>query len=94
MEELQKAIQENIPKSLQEEFYEYLNNPTEEKKEELVNKMANDKDFNTKWRNSHTPWKRIKKIGRNDLCPCGSGLKYKKCTCEEYHNDATIGWVI
>ena len=56
--------------------------------------MANDKDFNTKWRNSHTPWKRIKKIGRNDLCPCGSGLKYKKCTCEEYHNDATIGWVI
>ena len=19
------------------------------------------------------------KIGRNDLCPCGSGLKYKKC---------------
>ena len=20
-----------------------------------------------------------KKIGRNDLCPCGSGKKYKKC---------------
>ncbi|MDE2060711.1 MAG: SEC-C domain-containing protein, partial [candidate division NC10 bacterium] len=20
-----------------------------------------------------------KKIGRNDLCPCGSGRKYKKC---------------
>jgi len=20
-----------------------------------------------------------KKIGRNELCPCGSGLKYKKC---------------
>lgn len=19
------------------------------------------------------------KIGRNDLCPCGSGIKYKKC---------------
>ncbi|WP_408627122.1 SEC-C metal-binding domain-containing protein [Azospira inquinata] len=19
------------------------------------------------------------KIGRNDLCPCGSGMKYKKC---------------
>ena len=27
MEELQKAIQENIPESLQEEFNEYLNNP-------------------------------------------------------------------
>lgn len=25
------------------------------------------------------------KIGRNDLCPCGSGLKWKKCTCPEYH---------
>ncbi len=22
---------------------------------------------------------RIMKIGRNDLCPCGSGKKYKKC---------------
>ncbi|UAN00083.1 SEC-C domain-containing protein [Polaribacter litorisediminis] len=21
----------------------------------------------------------IKKIGRNELCPCGSGKKYKKC---------------
>ncbi|EHZ7795103.1 SEC-C domain-containing protein [Listeria monocytogenes] len=20
-----------------------------------------------------------KKLGRNDRCPCGSGLKYKKC---------------
>ncbi|MEG2395087.1 MAG: SEC-C metal-binding domain-containing protein, partial [Ruthenibacterium sp.] len=25
------------------------------------------------------------KIGRNDPCPCGSGLKWKKCTCEQYH---------
>jgi len=21
----------------------------------------------------------VKKIGRNDSCPCGSGKKYKKC---------------
>jgi len=21
----------------------------------------------------------VTKIGRNDPCPCGSGLKYKKC---------------
>ena len=27
----------------------------------------------------------VKKIGRNDPCPCGSGLKWKKCTCPEYH---------
>ena len=27
------------------------------------------------------------KIGRNDPCPCGSGLKWNKCTCKEYHPD-------
>ena len=27
------------------------------------------------------------KIGRNDPCPCGSGLKWKKCTCKEYHDN-------
>ena len=29
---------------------------------------------------------KVVKIGRNDLCPCGSGLKWKKCTCKEYHS--------
>ena len=28
---------------------------------------------------------RVIKIGRNDPCPCGSGLKWKKCTCAKYH---------
>ena len=27
------------------------------------------------------------KIGRNDPCPCGSGRKWKKCTCAQYHPD-------
>ena len=31
--------------------------------------------------------KKVVKIGRNDPCPCGSGLKWKKCTCAEYHKD-------
>ncbi len=30
---------------------------------------------------------KVSKIGRNDLCPCGSGLKWKKCTCKEYHDN-------
>ena len=34
--------------------------------------------------NTKTPAK-VMKIGRNDPCPCGSGLKWKKCTCKEYH---------
>ena len=33
------------------------------------------------------PVKKSTKIGRNDPCPCGSGLKWKKCTCPEYHPD-------
>ena len=33
------------------------------------------------------PVKKVVKIGRNDPCPCGSGLKWKKCTCETYHKD-------
>ena len=28
---------------------------------------------------------KVTKIGRNDPCPCGSGLKWKKCNCAEYH---------
>ena len=28
---------------------------------------------------------RVIKIGRNDPCPCGSGLKWKKCTCAKFH---------
>jgi len=29
---------------------------------------------------------KVTKIGRNDPCPCGSGLKWKKCECKEYHS--------
>ena len=31
------------------------------------------------------PVRKAQKIGRNDPCPCGSGLKWKKCTCAQYH---------
>ncbi len=31
------------------------------------------------------PVKKVVKIGRNDPCPCGSGLKWKKCACPQYH---------
>ena len=33
------------------------------------------------------PVKKGKKIGPNDPCPCGSGKKFKKCTCAEYHSE-------
>ena len=31
------------------------------------------------YKNRHTPKIREHNIGRNDPCPCGSGLKFKKC---------------
>ena len=31
------------------------------------------------------PVKKGVQIGRNDPCPCGSGKKWKKCDCAEYH---------
>ena len=35
--------------------------------------------FVTNERNRYTYKRKEKKIGRNDLCSCGSGKKYKKC---------------
>lgn len=36
------------------------------------------KEIHEQWKNSKTMVNE-QKIGRNDLCPCGSGKKYKKC---------------
>ena len=35
--------------------------------------------------------RKVQKIGRNDPCPCGSGLKWKKCTCAQYHPEGSNG---
>ena len=43
---------------------------------EEVNKVTGTNKDDTV---SKGPIKKAKKIGRNDLCPCGSGLKYKNC---------------
>lgn len=32
--------------------------------------------------------KRLNKVGRNDACPCGSGLKYKKCCFDNEVSEA------
>ena len=34
---------------------------------------------------------KVTKLGRNDPCPCGSGLKWKMCTCKEYHDNCFRG---
>lgn len=58
-------------------------NSKQEKLEGIKGILSNE-DFGRMWMKMHTPWvRRSKKIGRNELCPCGSGLKYKKCKCYE-----------
>ena len=46
-----------------------------ERKETTKNIQTNDPDKGS----SKSQPKRVKKVGRNDLCPCGSGQKYKQC---------------
>ncbi|MBD0285302.1 MAG: SEC-C domain-containing protein [Flavisolibacter sp.] len=41
--------------------------------------IRNEVDKGTLFYSSSQPFKKEEKIGRNDPCPCGSGLKYKKC---------------
>ena len=46
-----------------------------ERKETTKNIQTNDPDKGS----SKSQPKRVKKVGRNDPCPCGSGKKYKQC---------------
>ena len=48
--------------------------------EQLKNFVAKNKKKKEETKKKNIPFKRsIKKIGRNELCPCGSGKKYKRC---------------
>ena len=46
-----------------------------ERKEVVKQKLTNESDTSI----INQPKINKKKIGRNDLCPCGSGKKYKQC---------------
>jgi len=35
--------------------------------------------YEKSWNDPNTVAVRQRKIGRNDLCPCGSGVMFKKC---------------
>ena len=57
----------------------------DEPKREVVAKNTSENagdDGSTK----KQPVRKTQKPGRNDPCPCGSGLKWKKCTCAQYHS--------
>jgi hypothetical protein len=51
---------------------------------QIINTWAGykDDDYNTE-NTKNEPYRSDPKIGRNDLCPCGSGKKYKKCCIDK-----------
>jgi len=50
---------------------------------ELDKALKSDRDEPEPKKPAHTPAKASPKIGRNQLCPCGSGKKYKKCCIDK-----------
>ena len=57
------------------------NRPTMDKKQEgLSKRMLKKIDSGTMGRFMHaSQYRGAKKVGRNSPCPCGSGLKAKRC---------------
>lgn len=49
--------------------------------------IAAQRRYQSEMSATRVPIKNQPKIGRNDPCPCGSGLKYKKCHCPQYHEE-------
>ena len=44
-----------------------------------LSELVSDSDLLIGLGKNSTPIRKDKKPGRNEMCPCGSGLKYKKC---------------
>lgn len=66
---------------------------TNKEKLQGIQEILSNEDFGRMWMKMHTPWvRRSTKIGRNQLCPCGSGKKYKYCTCydKRFENKYTL----
>jgi preprotein translocase subunit SecA len=65
--------------------------PKQEVKREVVAKVTSEgmqgATTGGKVPTKSAPVKKAPKVGRNDLCPCGSGKKYKKC-CGMQENEA------
>ncbi len=61
-----KYVKEDVEDSWQAQIWQHEINHLNGVKETVLDK-------------SPAPYRTGNKIGRNDLCPCGSGLKYKKC---------------
>ncbi|MEG2814562.1 MAG: SEC-C metal-binding domain-containing protein, partial [Oscillospiraceae bacterium] len=71
---------DDMVKHIQEDTVRYLFNitieqqPKERKQIVDVDKLSSPSD-----KKDNSPTVKEHTVGRNDLCPCGSGKKYKKC---------------
>ena len=83
-EQMVAAIQEETLRRL---FLVRLTKNAEVKRERVAKVTAESAGSDGTVRKQ--PVKKVIKIGRNDPCPCGSGQKWKKCTCPQYHPENT-----
>ena len=81
-EEMVSAIQTETVRRM---FSVRLKKDEEVKRERVAKGMVENVGGDGSAKPKKQPVK-VNKIGRNDPCPCGSGLKWKKCTCKEYHD--------
>ncbi len=82
-EEMVAAIQEETVRRI---FLARVQ-PQGEVKRERVAKVTGESGGGDQTVQKRPVVRKGEKIGRNDPCPCGSGKKWKKCTCKEYHSD-------
>lgn len=50
-----------------------------EMQEQIIRNAVRESMDSVMFRKTRTPHVTNKNIGRNDPCPCGSAIKYKKC---------------
>ena len=72
--------QQQQPQNIQAARPEVPNVKVKESKPELSSPTGvSDEDLNTQEAQVTQPIRKEQTVGRNDECPCGSGLKYKNC---------------
>lgn len=83
---IEKEAKEMIASVLVEEIYKIMKNKREFNEEAYCSKLSMLSHYtgetieeNFEEETVQVPIRNENKIGRNDLCPCGSGKKYKKC---------------
>jgi uncharacterized protein YecA (UPF0149 family) len=87
----ENQTKEMIAAVVVEELYDVMKNQDAFNEERYSEKLSQLPEYITKNKNQNSfedetiqmPIENDPKIGRDDLCPCGSGKKYKKCCAKK-----------